>query len=269
MTLNQKDHYLGPYGSRASKTLYDKIVGDWQANGRRLPGEEKAGITIKELILAYWKHAQVYYRKDGRPTSQLALIKRTLKTLRELYGNEPAASFGPQALNAVRQNFLDRGLVRGTCNDNVARIKRLFKWAAAEELIPAITYHALRSVEGLKRDRTDAPDRPPVGPVDPAHVEAVLKVIQPQIAAMIHLQDLTGMRPGEVCLMRPGDIDRTGDVWTFTPRTHKTKHHGRARVVLLGPQAQPILTPWLVLAVEPETHLFRPRPLPTNPVNRW
>ncbi len=52
-------------------------------------------------------------------------------------------------------------------------------------------------------------------PVDVKHAEAVLPYVAPQVAAMIRLQQLTGMRPGEVVLMRPVDIDRNGNVWIY------------------------------------------------------
>ena len=43
----------------------------------------------------------------------------------------------------------------------------------------------------------------------------------PQIAAMIQLQRLTGMRPDEATIMRPCDIDRTDEIWLYVPQGHK------------------------------------------------
>jgi integrase len=37
----------------------------------------------------------------------------------------------------------------------------------------------------------------------------VLPNVSPPVAAMIQLQQLTGMRAGEVVIMRPQDIDRS------------------------------------------------------------
>ena len=53
---------------------------------------------------------------------------------------------------------------------------------------------------------------------------------------MVRLQRLTGMRPGEVVLMRAVDIDM-GDpaCWAYRPARHKGQHRGRERVVFLGP----------------------------------
>ena len=67
---------------------------------------------------------------------------------------------------------------------------------------------------------------------------------------MIRLQRLCGMRPAEVCLLRPGDVDRTGETWKYIPTEHKTEHHGRERVIFIGPRGQDILRPYLLRGAE-------------------
>lgn len=37
VTLNGRDRYLGPYGTKASKREYDRLTGEWLANGRYPP----------------------------------------------------------------------------------------------------------------------------------------------------------------------------------------------------------------------------------------
>jgi integrase len=69
---------------------------------------------------------------------------------------------------------------------------------------------------------------------------------------MTQLQRLTGVRPGEVCMMRACDLDTSGDVWLYRPGSnlgpvgqHKTAHHGKHRIVALGPKAQEIVRQFL------------------------
>ena len=62
---------------------------------------------------------------------------------------------------------------------------------------------------------------------------------------MIRLQLLTGMRLGEVCPVCLCDMDRTGEVWAYRPASHKTQHHGKARTVFVGTEAQAVLGPYL------------------------
>jgi integrase len=64
------------------------------------------------------------------------------------------------------------------------------------------------------------------------------------------------MRPGEVCAIRPCDIDRSGEIWTYRPESHKTEHHDRDRVVFIGPKAQALLLRYL--ARDSAMYCFRP-----------
>jgi hypothetical protein len=54
---------------------------------------------------------------------------------------------------------------------------------------------------------------------------------------MIELERLTGMRPGEVCVMWTCDLGTSGRVWVYTPSTYKTEHHGNEPRLFLGPLA--------------------------------
>jgi integrase len=74
---------------------------------------------------------------------------------------------------------------------------------------------------------------------------------------MVRVQRLTGMRPQEVCRLRPCDLDRSGAVWVYAPAGHKTEHLGRDRRIPLGPRAQAVLGPFL--ARDPEGYCFDPR----------
>ena len=37
VTLDGRDYYIGRHGSQASLEEYDRLVGEWQSNGRRPP----------------------------------------------------------------------------------------------------------------------------------------------------------------------------------------------------------------------------------------
>jgi integrase len=74
---------------------------------------------------------------------------------------------------------------------------------------------------------------------------------------MIELQQLTGMRSGEVTAMRPVDLYTTGKNWIFAPRRHKTAHYGHARTIYLGPKARAVVEPFLSGRAF-EAYLFSP-----------
>jgi integrase len=93
----------------------------------------------------------------------------------------------------------------------------------------------------------------------PAHVtDAVLKFLPATLQAMVKLHDLTGMRSGELVILRTCDIEvnNEGKPWLYRPAKHKTMHHGHERVVPIGPQAQAVLKPFLNRDVQ--AYVFSP-----------
>src|SRR5262245_40183401 len=103
------DVLLGKYGTRESRVEYARVIAEWEANGRRLPKPPAAGdLTVNELILAFWPHAERHYpHPDGAPTTELSCLRSALRPLRQLYGRTPAKDFGPLALKAVRQKMVE------------------------------------------------------------------------------------------------------------------------------------------------------------------
>ena len=263
--LDGHDVYLGKYDSPESREKYRRVVAEWLARQPVLPDASKPRavlspeLSINDLILAFWtRHAEKHYRRpDGTPTGELDNYRDSLRPLRRLYGRSPAGDFSPLGLKAVRQDLIDAGLSRTTINQRVGRIVRLFKWAASEELVPAAVYHALKTVSGLPKGRSAAREPTPVRPVPDADVEAVRPHVARQVWAMIELQRLTGMRPGEVVAIRTRDLDTSDEVWAYTPDRHKTEHRGKQRTIFLGPLAQAVVRPWL--RPDPSEYLFQPK----------
>jgi integrase len=260
VTLNGRDFYLGRYNSPESRAEYDRLIAEWLSNGRQIAMATDGGpvdVTVVEVVAAYLRHCETYYTKDGAPTTEPANIKLAMRPLRSLYGRTPAHKFGPLALRAVRQAMIESGLCRNEVNKRTAHVVRCFKWAVEHELVPPSVHHGLRAVSGLRKGRSEARESLPVKPVPEAFVDAIRPFVAPQILAMIELQRLTAMRPGEVVLMRTCDLDTSGRVWTYTPRRHKTEHHGRDRTIYLGPKAQEIVRSWL--RTDLAAYLFSPR----------
>ena len=250
VTLCGKDHYLGPHGSKTSIAEYDRLIAEYLANGRSLAPEPEVEVSVVEVLAKYWRFAKGYYVKNGKPTTELAAMKAVMRPIRRLYGKQPVSEFGPLALKAICEQWIRAGHARGTINRNKQRIVRIFRWAASEELISVSIPHTLATVPGLKKGRTKAREPAPIQPIDLPTVEATIGVLCDVVRDMIRVQLLTGARPGEVCSLRPIDIDRTGDVWEYRPDEHKTEHHERDRVVYVGPEAQAVLCPYLLRSAE-------------------
>jgi integrase len=210
------------------------------------------------MLLAYWQFAETYYSNDGQPTKELESMKEAIWPVRHLYGTTKATDFGPRALKAVQQYMVvEQCLCRNVVNHRISRIKRVFKWAVAEEVVPPSVFHGLLAVAGLRYGRSEARETEPIKPVDDQHVDAVLPFVTPHVSAMIQVQRLTGMRPSDVCKMRPCDIDQSSDVWVYEPYEHKNRWRGHRRLIPIGPKAQAILQPFLDR--DPEAFLFSPK----------
>jgi integrase len=250
--VNRRRIYLGRYGSTESKQAYARIVAELAVTGGA-PPVEPSEITIAEVADRWLVHLSEYYVSGSREPAQHTLA---LKPLLELYADEKAVTFGPLALKAVRQRMVDRGWARAHVNKNTRRIQRMFRWAAGEQLIPLDVWHLLKSVEGLRFGHTAAPETEPVRPVAENVIDQTVKHCTPTLAAMIRLQQYTGMRPGELCILRSGDVDVTGKVWVYAPERHKTQHHGRERKVFIGPKAQAVLRPYL--KADLQAYVFSP-----------
>ncbi len=252
VTLNGKDHYLGPHGTKASQQLYDQLVGEWLANGRnKFQGNDHDSITVAQLAAEYWKFAKGYYVKNGRPTDELPGLKIAIRHLIENYAQTPVDHFGPLCLANIQQQFVAAGHCRRYINQNTGRIKRMFKWGVARELVPVKTYQAISTVSGLRKGKTAARESTPILPVSDEDVEKTIANLRNSVTAdMVRIQSLTGCRPGELFIMRPCDIDRSGaehiGVWLYYPESHKMEHKERHRVIVIGPNAQSILCKYLL-----------------------
>lgn len=264
VTLGGKDVYLGKYGTPESQAEYRRVIAEWLACGRESAAQiaspsasTPASIAINELVLSYLRFAKTYYVKNGRPTGELDNIKHAVKQLVVTYGHTDVEDFGPLALKTVREAMIASGLCRGVINERVNRIRRAFKWGVENQLVSASVLHGLQAVAPLKRGRCEVREATPVVPVPDTIVDATVRAAPAQIAAMIELQRLTGMRPGEVVLVRTADLDTSGTIWSYVPCEHKTEHHGRKRVIYLGPQAQDVIRPHLKRDLD--AFIFSPR----------
>lgn len=271
-TRRRRDFRLGEFGSPESREAYHRVIAEWEANGRRFPTKAvterpvagAAGPCISEVILEYWRWAEAYYRPK-----HVQSIVGALRLLRQLLGRTPADRFGPNDLRMLRDAMIrgdDRAepprqpWSRRYINSQIQRLRHLFKWAAARELVPASVHQSLCTLEPLRRGRSGARENPRVGPVPDELLDAVRPHLGRPVRALVELQLLTAARSGELLGLRPIDIemdDRT-EIWTYRPEVHKNAYRDKERLIYFGPRAQEILR--LFLADRPtNAFLFSPR----------
>ncbi len=241
VNLDGQRHYLGRADKPEALAKYKRLVSEWAANGYRLP-VPKADSTIVELAAAYKSHlTQTYRDPEGNPTPRCMKLRTLAETLARVYGETNAKDFGPRQLKAVRQHWIDAGLVRTTINENVRGIIAIFRFGVENEMVDVTIYQTLKAIEPLRRGRGIAKESRKVLPVSMAVVEQTIPHLQPTIRAVVKLQLYTGARPSEILGLRGTDIDMTGDVWTAVLTEHKNAHGDQPRTLFFGPRAQSVL----------------------------
>jgi len=174
VVIDRRRVYLGKYGSPESQAAYHRLLLERSlAKAKAQPAPDpiaivkaaadRSSVSIAELVFTYMRqHVGTYYRKrNGDRTSEQSSIKYALSPLTRLFGKTPAREFGPLKLLLVREEFIKLARARKAINQNIDRIRRMFKWAAAREMVDAELYFRLKSIGGLEAGRSDARETAP------------------------------------------------------------------------------------------------------------
>lgn len=251
----RKRHYFpGAYKSPESWSAYKAWIRDLCGGfSPDSSSDEPAPKSIAALVSRWIKWAESYYSASGSAEN----LKHSCKLLVLHFGAMHPGDFGAKRLKELQHVAVKAGKSRDYVNSMTARVKRFFKWAVSEELVPPSVHHALVTVPGIAKGRTTARESVPRQPVSWDHFRAVLPFVNPTIRAMLLLQWHTGARPQSVRLARPEQFTLSVQPWEWRPR-HKMEFAGKELVIFLGPQARKLIDPWLQ-AVHHGAYLFPPK----------
>lgn len=261
-TFNGQKHWFGSEDDPQTAVRFDTHLARWLANGRR-PEESRdqlAGLTVSSVAARYLRHLEEMHDERWHQNNG-ARVRLSLKPLLELFGTELAAEFRPKRLKAVRHAMINTDrLCRSEINARVQILRKVFRWAASEELIPASVSHGLDAVEHLQRGQYGVKEGRTRTAVPEDVVFATIEYLHPVAAALVELLWWTGARPSEIFGLCPQDIDREGNVWIARLREHKTARKGKTRELDFGPKAQRILRRYLdrVPPPAPDKPIFHP-----------
>lgn len=248
--IKGKYYYLGAYNTPESIAKYRKLVGHYIATGD-VPTEETHQANTPVTVADVTAEAREWIRgKYKEQTAQRYRMLNLCELLDDEYGDVPADEFGPRKLSEIRELFIATGNCRTYCNTQTRDVVRIFKFAVSRELIRPETLVALNSLEPLRYGQTKAKESVPVESVNLDDVRATVRHLSPTVRAMVRIQAATGMRPSELCIMRPADVERVGPVWLYKPQTHKTRHLGKSKAVPIGGDAIDALRPFLERGAE-------------------
>jgi integrase len=264
-----KDYWLGPIGSDEARQEYARLVGELAAGGVPARGDTR---TVAEVVSAWWEDQAPSVSEKAK-----AQYRTLLSLLVRLYGDTPADDFDALALGNCRDAMTSGSwltpaekaarLARGKNPDwcaahasrQVVRIRTVWRWAETQKLVAKGSWGNLRTLRSISGSDRRVRHKARLRPASWEDLQLVLtRLRSAALKAMLLLQWTTGMRSCEIRIMRPCDIDMSGPVWKYTPRTHKNAWRGQSRVVPLGPETQKILGPWL-LGANPQREVFRTR----------
>lgn len=237
------------------------LANEYQAKAHVRNPSDPATTTVDQLADGYEAYAKKVFVKDGKPTGHFPNVHYAMRSLREHYGPSPINDIDflkvRRLVNAMCIGIGGDTLSVKTVNGRLYCIKAAFLWGREQGWVSAVALSEVNSVQPLVPGRCEAKASREVEPVADTIIERTKPHLPQVVQDMVDVQLLTGMRPGEVCAMRPCDIDVSDDVWVYAPRTHKTEHKKKARQIAIGPKAKAILAPYLS-GRKTTAHLFSP-----------
>jgi hypothetical protein len=225
-------------------------------------------MSCKELAVLFMKWATEYHVGKSAThvynSETIGHYKTALKQLVLQFGNIPVNDFRPLDLITLQKYWTTHGIrkngyARKSINQFIGIIKQAFKHAVKFGYADSSVYHAILTVDNLKKGKTTAPEYRDVKPVDLEIVKLTLPFMPPIIADMVKIQFYCNMRGQDVRNMRSCDIDfnKYPGVWVYTPFTHKNSNKGKTLQKAIPIPAQEILKPYL--NKNPDEFLFSPK----------
>ena len=152
---------MGKHGTKESREKYYQVLEkhffskgepDQRSIARVIHDNLQDGEpTVGELAVAYLDERQMYYVKDGKPTSELGIATLVMKRIRTTFGDLLARDFGPLRYKEFRNKFVSENLCRTTIKHYMFHVKAMYQLAAENQLIPLSLYSDLENVKSVKK----------------------------------------------------------------------------------------------------------------------
>lgn len=152
VTLSGRRVMLGPWNSREAKQRYAVEIAQWLARGRTA-APVITDALMSECVAAYARYCADYFRDSQRSYERVLF---SVAPVKDMYGRLPASEFGPVHLRAIRETMINAGLCVSTINTRIGTIKRMLRYCASLEMIPAEVWHKATTLENLKPGRCAA-----------------------------------------------------------------------------------------------------------------
>ena len=248
--LNGRKIQLGRWDTPEADKAYRRVISAWVTNPTAVLTKLGEQVILDQLCLAFLR-ARGNQNDHGN-------YKIAIEVLLSVYSSEPVESFDFSYLEVVRAQFLQLGYCRSQINKLTSLVRSIFYWGVPRKLVPPSVAESLRYLKPLMEGQTTAPEQPPREAVPDDVVKRSLSHLLPTVADMVQVQRAACMRPSEVCRMKVGEINPSGEIWKYTPRKHKNSWRKHKKTVALGQMEQEIIAPRLV-GKQPEDPVFSPK----------
>ena len=248
--------YLGA-DRGAARPRYDRAIAEWLARGRSPAAHT---LRVRDIIGHINAWAKSEYRVGPNGNSEANCIKAAMAMLevtatvrlpkkpsQSVYIPDlPADDFTRLHLKGCREIAVQRRRSRRYINAQINRIKRCFGQAHEDGLVEKAVIDDITRLAGIRAGSPRVRDLPKTKAVPQIYIDKVLKHVSPMVAAVIKVQLHTGMRINETLQMRVGNLNTAGELWLFDLGiNHKTSLGVEPKIVMIGPLAQSVLSPWL------------------------
>jgi len=197
-------------------------------------------IPLQELVDEFFKYHKLEHRTEHR-------IRTVIKVILKFMPEADTENFGHKSAYLL-QNHLTGKYARAYINRLFSCIRRVFNWGVFFGIVSAANAHELAIIPSLikgdgrcreNKKRKNCPDE---------HIETFQSHShRPVITDMVELLKIHGMRPGELCNLRPSVIDfqYDGKNWLASPEEHKTASKGFTRLFVMCKKSQEILKKYM------------------------
>jgi site-specific recombinase XerD len=259
--------HLGKPGSAEARARYARLLHEGPAGEASQPAAplppalaDPQTVTVAEAVARFLSHAEQTYDPRGREPINMRLA---LAPVLALYGTEPVRAFGTTQLEAVQTAMADGSWMneeeraararrgqscrwsRNVVNRRIVRIRTCWRWLERAGLVPEGRYAHLLTVPTLSANIRWVRVLPRRKGCTRQDLDKVVALAPGPVAALLEVEWHCGARPGELRVMEAADVDCTVDPWEYRPGRHKGSWRDGDRVIVLGPEAQRILAPWL------------------------
>lgn len=143
-------------------------------------------------------------------------------------------------------------------NKLLSRFRTILSWGTTYEYYPDSALAKIRRIKDVEEgDYPELVERPPVEDVPDYVVAQTLPYLPPTLADAVRLAKHNALRPSEICGLKVGDIDTTGEVW-ITKKSGKTTRHGILRITAWDAYSRSILAR-RCKGKTPEQYVISPR----------